>query len=339
MPSAPVNYRLSANDLRAVTTNAVIAHPLGIINGVDHLFTGKVERIDVEMLQKLLDNGFIPVVPPLGFDGDGRTYRVNSDGVAVALAEALKANKLIFITTADGIRVGEKVIRQMIVAELESVLALQKSAIPAEILSKAIHAVAACKAGIPRVHIINGRVDEGLLAEVFSNEGIGTLIYANEYQGIRQAMRKDVRHIFALIKPAIAGDQLLKRSRANIEKHINEYFVFEIDDNIVGCCAVTPYSSEKKAELACLQVNPAHEHRGIGTKLAVRAESVAKELGVEQIFCLSTQAFTFFQHKLGYREGTVEDLPAARREKYEQSHRNSKILWKQLNGTSPPPAA
>ena len=143
-------------------------------------------------------------------------------------------------------------------------------------------------------------------------------------------MRKDIRHISALIKPAIDGDQLLKRSRSVIEKHIAEYFVFEIDDNIVGCIAVTPYPADKKAELACLQINPAHEHRGIGTKLAVRAEAVAKELGMDTIFCLSTQAFTFFQHKLGYREGVVEDLPASRREKYEQSGRNSKILLKTL---------
>jgi len=148
-------------------------------------------------------------------------------------------------------------------------------------------------------------------------------------------MRKDIRHIFSLIKPAIQGDQLIKRTRASIEKHLNEYCVFEIDNNIVGVAAVTPYPAEKKVELACLQVNPAHEHRGIGTKLAVRAEQVARETGAETIFCLSTQAFTYFQHKLGYVEGKPDDLPAARREKYEQSGRNSKILLKPLNASAP----
>jgi amino-acid N-acetyltransferase len=108
---------LSANDLRAACTNAVIAHPLGILHGVDHQFTGKVERIDVEMCQKLLDNGIIPVLPPLGFDGDGKTYRVNSDNIAVAVAEALKAAKLVFITTQEGILVKDHVIRQMLVSE------------------------------------------------------------------------------------------------------------------------------------------------------------------------------------------------------------------------------
>jgi amino-acid N-acetyltransferase len=208
---------LCVNDLRAASTNAVIAHPLGILQGVDHLFTGKVERVDVELLQKLLDNGIVPVLPPLGFDGDGRTYRVNSDGVALAVAEALKATKLMFITTQDGIRVRDQIIRQMPLGDLESVLALQKADVHPDMLSKAIHAVAACKSGVPRVHVINGCVDEGLLAEVFTNEGIGTLIYANEFQQIRRAMKKDIRSILILTKGSVASEELMKRTRSTIE--------------------------------------------------------------------------------------------------------------------------
>src|SRR5258705_636969 len=112
---------LSANDLRAACTNAVIAHPLGILQGVDHLFTGNVERVDVELLQTLLSQGIVPVVPPLGFDGDGKTYRVNSDSLAVAVADAFKATKLLFITTQDGGMCQGKLIRQLLVADLESI--------------------------------------------------------------------------------------------------------------------------------------------------------------------------------------------------------------------------
>jgi amino-acid N-acetyltransferase len=321
---------LSANDLRAVTTNAVIAHPLGILQGVDHLFTGKVERIDVDMLQKLLDNGMVPVVPPLGFDGDGRTYRVNSDSVAVALAEALKATKLIYITATDGIRVGDQIIRQMLVAELESVLALQKNSVATDALSKATHAVAACKAGIPRVHIINGCVDEGLLAEVFSNEGIGTLIYANEYQQIRRAMKKDIRSILNLTKGSVATAELVKRTRATIEKQLNDYYLFEIDKNTVACIALHVYPEHNKGELACLYVSPSHENQGIGRKLIQFVESKAKELGLSELLTLSTQAFAYFQSKGGFTEGTPDDLPPARREKYDASGRNSKVLVKKL---------
>jgi len=321
---------LSANDLRAVCPNVVIAHPMGIIGGVDHQFTGKVEKVDVEMLQTLLTQGMIPVIPPLGFDGDGKTYRVNSDGVAVAVAEALKATKLIFITAADGILVQGRLIRQMLVADLESVIAMQKNDIAPELLSKALHAVTACKAGIPRVHVINGKVDEGLLAEVFSNEGIGTLIYANEYQQIRRAMKKDIRAIQLLTKAAVESSELMKRTRAMIEKNLTDYFIFEIDKNPVACVALHVFPEQKKGELACLYVNPLHENRGIGRKLIQFIENKAKEMNLDELLTLSTQAFTYFQSKGGFAEGTPDDLPPARREKYEQSGRNSKVLVKKL---------
>jgi len=321
---------LSANDLRAACTNAIIAHPMGIIHGVDHLFTGKVERVDVELFQTLLSQDITPVVPPLGFDGDGKTYRVNSDSVAVAIADALKAAKLIFITTQDGVIYQGKLIRQMLVADLDAILASHKSEIVPEVLSKAIHAAAACKAGIQRVHIINGRVDEGLLAEVFSNEGIGTLIYANEYQQIRRALKKDIRHILALTKNSVASDELIKRTRSGIEKNLSDYYLFEIDKNPVACVALHPYPEQEKGELAFLYVSPSHENQGIGRKLIQFVESRAREMGLSELLTLSTQAFTYFQSKGGFAEGSPDDLPAARREKYDQSGRNSKVLLKKL---------
>jgi amino-acid N-acetyltransferase len=321
---------LSTNDLRAVCPNAVIAHPLGILQGVDHLFTGKVERIDVDLLQTLLAQGIIPIIPPLGFDGDGKTYRVNSDSVAVAVAEALKAVKLMFITPQDGILVQGRLIRQMLLADFESVLVLQKNDIAPEQLSKALHTVTACKAGIPRVHVINGKVDEGLLAEVFSNDGIGTLIYANEYQQIRRAMKKDIRAIQLLTKKAVEAEELVRRSRASIEKNLGDYFIFEIDKNPVACVALHVYSEQKKGELACLYVSPLHENRGIGKKLIQFIEGRAKEQNLNELITLSTQAFTYFQSKGGFNEGTPDDLPPGRREKYDQSGRNSKVLVKKL---------
>jgi len=321
---------LSANDLRAVCTNGIIAHPMGILQGVDHLFTGKIERVDVDLFQSLLAQGITPVVPPLGFDGDGKTYRVNSDSVALALAEALKAVKIIYISTQDGIRVGEQLIRQMLVGDLESVLALQKGDMRPEILSKATHAVAACKAGVPRVHIINGRVDEALLAEMFSNEGIGTLIYANEYQQVRRAMKKDIRNIFLLTKTAVAAEELVKRSRSVIEKQLGDYFIFEIDKNPVACVALHTYPEQKKGELACLYVNPSHENQGIGRKLIQFVETKAREQGLTELVALSTQAFNYFMSKGGFVEGTPDDLPPGRREKYDQSGRRSKVVVKRL---------
>jgi amino-acid N-acetyltransferase len=319
---------LSANDLRAAYCNALIAHPMGIIHGQDQLFTGRVERVDTEMLQGLLVQGIVPVIPPLGFDGDGKTYRVNSDAAALEVAKALGAIKLIYITTHDGLVVQGELIQQILVADLDALLAQHKDSF-GELLSKAQHASAACRAGVPRVHIINGRIDEALLAEVFSNEGVGTLVYANEYQQIRRALKKDIRAILTLTKNSVDSEELVKRTRPMLEKTIGDFYIFETDKNPVACVALH-ILDQNKGELACLYVSPSHENQGIGRKLMAFTENKARELGLTELITLSTQAFTYFQSKAGFNEGTPEDLPPGRREKYEQSGRNSKILVKKL---------
>jgi amino-acid N-acetyltransferase len=321
---------LSAQDLRAACTNAIIAHPLGIIQGVDHLFTGKVQRVDTELLQTLLDRGITPVLPPLGFDGDGKTYRTNSDSVAVAVAESLKAIKLIYLTAQDGLRYSDQLIRKMLVADLQKLIQVAPGGFAPGLLSKAQHAAAACSAGVERVHIASGREDEGLLAEVFSNEGIGTLIYANEYEQIRPAKKKDIRAIQRLTKKAVEAEELVRRTRVEMEKNLGDYFIFEIDKNPVGCVALHIYPEQKQGELASLFVSPAHENQGIGRKLIQFIESKAREAGLNELITLSTQAFTYFQSKGGFTEGTSDNLPPVRRAKYDQSGRNSKVLVKPL---------
>jgi amino-acid N-acetyltransferase len=319
---------LNAADLRAAVTNGVIAHPLGILKGVDHLYTGRVERIDVELLQTLLASGVVPVVPPLGMDGEGRTFRVNSDSVALEVAKALSAVKLVYMTTAEGLLVDGAIARQIAVGDLDA--ALQRGAIPPEQASKARHAVAACRAGVPRVHVISGHVDDGLLAEVFSNEGIGTLVYANEYQEIRRARRSDVRAIMQLIRSSMESEELAPRTRAMIERELGAYYIFEVDKNPIACVALHLYPEQRKGELACLYVRSSHENQGIGRKMTQFVEAKAREAGVETLLALSTQAFNYFQSKAGFSEGTPDDLPPARRSRYDASGRRSKVLLKQL---------
>jgi amino-acid N-acetyltransferase len=321
---------LSANDLRAACTNAIVAHQLGIIHGVDQLFTGKVERVDIELLQTLLNQGIVPVIPPLGFDGDGKTYRVNSDSIAVAAAEALRATKLIFMTSQDGLRYNGQLIRHMLVTDLQKLVHSAASGFVPEMVSKARHAAAACAAGVQRVHIVNGREDEGLLAEVFSNEGIGTLIYANEYEQIRPAKKKDIRAIQQLTKKAVEAEELIRRTRGEIDKNLADYYIFEIDKNPVACVALHVYPGQKQGELASLYVDPSHENQGIGRKLIQFVESKARESGLNELIALSTQTFSYFQSKGGFAEGTPDDLPPARRDKYDHSGRNSKVLVKKL---------
>ncbi|HXY41951.1 MAG TPA: amino-acid N-acetyltransferase [Vicinamibacteria bacterium] len=319
---------LSAADLRAAASNAITAHPLGILKGVDHLFTGRVERVDVELLQTLLSSGVVPVVPPLGMDGEGHSFRVNSDAVALEVAKALSAVKLVYMTTSDGLRVNGELVRQIAVGELAE--ALQKGLVAPEQQSKARHAVAACQAGVPRVHVVNGHVDDGLLAEVFSNEGIGTLVYANEYRQIRRARRGDVRAIEQLIRGGVESEELAPRTRAMIERELGDYYIFEVDRNPIACVALHSWPVEGKGELACLYVRPSHENQGIGRTMAQFVEQKAREAGLVTLLALSTQAFNYFQSKAGFVEGTPDDLPPERRARHEASGRRSKVLLKKL---------
>ncbi len=330
---------LSATDLYGAYTNAVVAHPAGILAGVDQQHTGRVERVQVALLQGLLERDIVPVIPPIGCDGEGRSYRLNSDSVAVEVARALQAVKLIYLTTFEGVRVrgsadeagtGLVLLRQLSIEEAEGILKKQRADVPPLLLPKLEQAVRAARGGIERVHIIDGRVEEGLLAEVFSNEGIGTLIHADEYQAIRQAYRKDVRVIFHLIQASVENDELVRRTRADIERQINDFFVFEVDRNPVACAALHCFPEQKRAELACVRVDSRYENKGIGGKLMAYAEDRARQFGVEMLYCLSTQAFNYFQQKGGFTLGTPDDLPPIRRERYDRSGRRSMVLVKRL---------
>ena len=156
-------------------------------------------------------------------------------------------------------------------------------------------------------------------------------MYANEYQQIRQAMKKDVRNILTLTQKSVDEEELIKRSRAAIEQDLSDYYIFEVDKNPVACVALHFYPESQKGEIAYLCVSPTHENLGIGQRLIRFVEEKAKNNGLTELFLLSTQAFSYFQSKCGFKSGSIEILPDVRREKYEKSERNSRILFKSLN--------
>jgi amino-acid N-acetyltransferase len=339
---------LAANDLKGAVSNALVTHPAGILGGIDHQWTGRIERIDTGLLHALLDRDVVPVIPPVGSDGEGNSYRLNSDAVAVEVARALHAVKLIFLTTIAGIPeavvsgegqpTGEPaapgdIVKHLSVEEAEKILRRLKETgtrLPAPTPSKLEHAVRAARGGVPRIHLLDGQVEEGLLAEVFSNEGVGTLIHANEYQAIRHAHKKDARAIFNLIQAGMQTDELVRRTRGEIERQVEDFFVFEVDRNPVGCAALHWYPEEKQAELACVCVDSRYENQGIGAKLMQYAEVQARARGAASLFCLSTQAFNYFQQKGGFSQATPDSLPPSRRERYDRSGRHSLVLLKKL---------
>jgi amino-acid N-acetyltransferase len=270
------------------------------------------------------------VVPPLGFDGEGHTYRVNSDHAAAELAEALQAAKVIYLSADTKLPGGGTLPRQLGIVEAEDLLKKRKNGEAPNLYSKVDYGAKACRQGVPRIHILDGTVDEALLDEVFSNEGIGTMIYSNEYQQIRKIFKKDVRAIMSLIRQSMDSEELVRRTRADILEQMQDFWVLEIDGKIMGCVALHVYADNDCGELACLYVHKEHENEGHGRKLMAFVETLAREKGLRQLFALSTQAYKYLQIKGGFRESSADIMPAARRKKYEAGGRQSKVLMKDL---------
>lgn len=321
---------LRAVDLQAATPNVVTSRAAGVLDGIDLLYSGRVQEIDVEPLHVLLKSGVIPVLPPFASDGAENDYRLDGDALALELALSVSALKIIYLTSVEGVVVEGRLRRQVTTSSLPGLLAETGAAIPRAVRAKLEYAAAAVKRGIERVHLINGVQDESLLAELFSNDGVGTLVYDDEYQTIRPATAEDVPAILALLQHAAVSDEVRRPSREAIEHAVENFFLFEIGGNPVGCAALYPYRRARKGELGSVAVGPGHQSLGIGRRLINHIEQQARQQGFTELLCLSTQAYNYFRQKAGFREGTAEDLPPARRREWLSNGRNSKILKKEL---------
>ena len=329
--SQSVLEHLSQAGLRCAITNAVRATRVGVIKGKNHLFTGKVEKVDATVLKSMLSQDILPLVTPIVCDREGQSLRVNSDHLAMELAVALGASKLIYLTPFPGLQVDGIVKVNLPEDELKSLLADKHAKLDPRIRSKAVQAAKALDEDVPRAHILDGRVFGGLLTEIFDKVGLGTMVHANDYDRIRQAKKKDAQALYNLAKHGAKTDALIGRSRQQIEQTFGDYYVYEIDDSIIGCAALRVYPGGKVMELCAVYVQPFYHGRGVGRKLVEFAKRRAKDLGAKKLMALTTQTQGFFQSACGFQNATVADLPAERRKELKASGRNSQVLTFSLN--------
>jgi len=322
---------LTQAGLKCSITNAVRGVPVGIVKGIDQQFRGKVDRVDHDFIANLITTDVIPIIQPIGFDRDGQTLRINSDLMAVEMASALKATKVIYLTPHSGLEIDGVLRRDISADELDAMARKQPDRIDPKLRSKVDHAIRAIGTGVPRVHLIDGRLHDSLLNELFSNEGVGTLVFGNDYRQIRQARRRDVRLIHNLTRNAVRREELLFRTQQAIERNIANFFVFEIDGNLFGCVSLTFFPDQPDvAEIGSLFVVPFYHGRGAGRKMVEYACREARAQGAKKIIALSTQSFTFFSAICGFDEADRDVLPPSRQTSYAQMKRNPRILIKEI---------
>ncbi|MEM6910030.1 MAG: amino-acid N-acetyltransferase [Verrucomicrobiota bacterium] len=312
--------------LRAVMANVLTAHPLGVVKGIDYQRTGKVGKVDALALRTFLDQGMIPVIPPLAADHQGQSLRLNSDQVAADVAVALQAHKILYLSREPVLDADER--GRLPQLSVEEALEMAKQA-KEPLTSRLRLAALACERGVSRVHFVDGMQNEALLAELFSNEGIGMMIHADEYLGIRPLRESDVPELLALIHRSVENDTLVRRTQEDVLRRIEDYFVVEIDGNVVGSAALHKSIDEGIGEVACLYIKKSHENRGYGRALLRFAEKEAREAGLSRLAALSVGAKDFFERH-GFALAGLEALPEKRRRLAQESSRNAHVLVKKL---------
>lgn len=328
--SLSIMQGLTRNGLRCALSNGVRSKEIGIVKGEDQFFSGRVDKLDIALFNSLLEANTIPIVTPIAFNREGTSLRINSDLLAAELASQLNASKLIYLTTQDGLRLDGQPLTNLPVAELEALLKDPHAGIAERSHSKAQHAVQAIKAGVPRAHILDGRLFGALLNEIFDKVGIGTMVYSNVYQSIRRAVKVDAYSIYNITRNGVRSETLRDRSQAEIEAAIEDFLVYEIDGSIVACVHLQSYTADKVIEIGSVYVQPFYQNKGVGRQMVEYAEVDAKQRGAQRVIAMTTQATHFFTKLCGFQEGSSDDLPEARKADYLANGRNSKILYKDL---------
>ncbi len=317
------NTPMAGAQIRVTSGNYVTAQPVGIHEGTDYLHTGEVRRINSSSIKRSLEEGDIILLSPIGYSPTGEVFNLSAEDVATSVAIALNADKLIFLTENKG----KKLAQQLNPAEAEKILA-SKRKLSDEIRNHLHSANKACRSGVKRVHLVQRSIDGALLHELFTRDGIGTLITTEMYEGIRQANIDDVGGILELLKPLEESGALVRRSREYLEMEIDQFTVIERDGMIIGCAALYPFPQKGIGELACLAIHPDYQNTGRGDALLQHIETQARKDNCSSLFVLTTRTAHWFRER-GFVEDEIKSLPVKRQKLYNYQ-RKSKIFLKNL---------
>ena len=327
LPNSP----MAGAGIRVSSGNFLVARPLGVRDGIDFQHTGELRRVDTEAIRAHLDQGSIVLISPLGYSPAGEVFNLRAEEVARDVAAELQAAKLVYLSEdAPLCDAAQSPMRELTLNEARALLERQDRAGLAgggasPLLAAAVHA---CSNGVKRVHLLDRGTDGALLLELFTRDGVGTMVSADAYDATRRASLADIGGILELIAPLQAEGWLAARSRENLESEIDHYIVVERDGAVIGCAALFSYPESDIAELACLAVDESYRNAGRGDVLLEAIEREARNTGASRLFALTTRASHWFKER-GFQDADVDELPPARRHAYDEARR-SKVMLKSL---------
>ncbi|EWH09150.1 N-acetylglutamate synthase [Catenovulum agarivorans DS-2] len=321
------NTPMQGAQINVISGNFVIAQPLGVDEGVDYHHSGKVRRIDVQGIKRQLDSNGIVLLGPIAASVTGESFNLTAEEIATQVAIKLKADKMIGFTESNGIEdANGEIIAELLPNDAQNIM--QQLSEDDESCSGKIAflnaAITAARAGVPRCHLVSYQINGSLLQELFSRDGIGTQIVTEPAERLRSATIGDIGGILDLIRPLEEQGLLVRRSREQLEMEVEHFILIERDGLVIGCAALYPFEDDKVGEFACLAVHPEYRDADRGQTMLRHIILKARQRSYKQIFALTTRSIHWFM-ELGFRIGTVDDLPSKKLEIYNYQ-RKSKIL-------------
>lgn len=328
---------LAECEAHAVIGNWVRARSIGVRNGINYQSSGTVERLQIDILNNVLEDGLIPIFPNIGWSGKGKPYNLSSNELALTLSIELKAAKLFFVTDKGGIHqgeykipdgafvTGEGTISQLNREQAQEFLDLNSSCSYDESLELVSLGLEACNLGVKRVHIVDGHIEGMILKEIFSNRGLGTMIYGNQHENIRKMTHSDIAEVLRLMHPAVEDKILIPRTASDLEEKIKDYIVYEVDGTVHGCGALHKYGQQ--GEIAAIVVDEMYINAGIGKRIVSYLMEKAYAMKLKQVFLLTTQTSDWFS-QLGFVQGEISDLPKEKQKTYNYDRNSLVYLYK-----------
>jgi amino-acid N-acetyltransferase len=321
------NTPMANSRIRVIGGNFITGQPIGVLDGIDMQYAGKVRKVDSEGINAQLGLGNIVLLNCEGPSPTGEIFNLQMEEAAEGVATAIRADKLVYLTDSKGVTDKGGELLDAMTADEASQLLHDADWLSTDLMRYLPCAVRASRAGVGRVHLISFEQDGALLRELFTHDGVGTVVTRESLENIREAKPDDIAALIALIEPMEQDGILVHRPRELLEREIDHFSIMLHDGIIVGCAALYPHSDEE-AELACLAVAPDQREWGYGEQLMKRIERRARKIGVKRLFVLTTRTEHWFVER-GFKLGTVDDLPAAKKEMYNYQRR-SKVLFKPL---------
>jgi amino-acid N-acetyltransferase len=323
------NSPMAGARIRVSSGNFITAKPLGVLNGIDMQLTGEVRRVDTDAIHQRLDDGDIVLISPLGYSPTGEIYNLALEEVATQVAVRVDADKLVFLMETEGVRNGRRqLLTELSTRDAEALLASGRAKLPADVQHYLPCAIRACDNGVARAHLISRHFDGALLLELFTRDGVGTMVAAAPLAHLRSATIDDVGGILQIIEPLEEQGILVRRSRERLEMEIERFVVAEHDNAIIGCAGLYAFPAEKVGELAALAVHPDFRREGYGEALMNEIEARARKLKLTTLFVLTTRTSQWFLER-GYRAATIADLPKEKQALYNYQ-RKSQVYRKEL---------